>query len=455
MTQLFGGQPRPLPFDLQFSANGEKAIQTNPADISQNLDWPTADETERVAVVLELSLQEYVVLASAVDVGRDIAYNENSNDVWWIWVRSIRMSICDQIADCIANNAATQAAMTQYLIDSGAISPNSIEPNSTTVNDRMPQSVQDTDIYSPPDGCDNDILWAGIKEIALRLDDNARNILEVALVINDIAQRYSTLISAIPVIGSVAGNIAKGFTETIPDIYNSFNAYSSESNVEELACTLFEIVCEDCRYPTFAEVAQAIASNALPAFADWSNVNIATALSQFIQTGSFTPSLVWHSMLIFELVILYMNATFNGNSGTEAIGFWAALGEDEPSDDWELLCDCVPPDYPVPKFIAPCFGGGIAGQNLTNIGGVRWRAETTHRSVPDEAVMIGAVDDVAFQITNIAWSHLPFTAQGYQNEAFGCFVAVIPQLTNIRQFGYTWPNGAGLRAIEFDMLPAT
>lgn len=46
------------------------------------------DINERVTVTMELSLREYITLATTIDVGRDIAYGEQSDVVWWLWCRA-------------------------------------------------------------------------------------------------------------------------------------------------------------------------------------------------------------------------------------------------------------------------------------------------------------------------------------------------------------------------------
>lgn len=66
--------------------------------------WPE-DSDERVDLIFNLSLNEYNVLANAIDVGSDIAYGEDALRVVWLWLRNMRcpVSICDLVRDAIAN----------------------------------------------------------------------------------------------------------------------------------------------------------------------------------------------------------------------------------------------------------------------------------------------------------------------------------------------------------------
>jgi len=336
----------PLDRSIEFSPNGTPQEETVAfLDLSE---WPTVDGTERVRLVFDWSLEEFVAMATAIDIGRDIGYGGNSGIIWWTWIRGlVSMSICDDVANCISENQSVQDAITNYLIESGITSPNTIDPDSTNVDERMPQATQQSDISSTPSGCDQDILWAGIREMVTRLDDQARQILEQAQVINDIYQRYANLVAAIPILGDLAADISNNFTEVIPDMLNSFNAYSSVSNMDDLACELFELVCSDCKYPTYEQVADTVASHAFGTLINWEAMSLATVVSQFIQTGTYTPTLVWHSMLLFELFTLYIGGKFGSASGSKTLTQWVKLGEDIPSNDWETLCGpCGVTEYP-------------------------------------------------------------------------------------------------------------
>lgn len=331
---------RDLPYPLDRSVSIEE--ETPVSGVFDISDWPTIDPDEQVQLSMLITLNEFVKLASMVDVGRDIAYPNEQVNMWWLWLRVFQVGCmidCVDVANCVETSSETQSAIANYLVASGYGNPNSLDPNSTTIGDRMPTSVQNSSVNGDLESCDLDVLWGAVLEIATRLDENARTLLENLIVINDIAQRYVGLVEAIPIIGDVAGSIAKEFTEVIPDIYNSFNAYSSTEHIEQLACEIFEQVCAECRYPTFAEVVNTVAASAFGDLLSWDSINLAVVIADFIEVTGFTPTLVWYSMLEFELFTLYAGASWNGLSGNAAIGMWAALGADNPSTDWQLLCE--------------------------------------------------------------------------------------------------------------------
>jgi len=83
---IFNSTPRGLPWRLRGVVS---PVQTTPGDApdDQTLQWPTTDPDEVVSMEVRLSLNECVALATAVDVGRDIAYNTQSQELWLLWCR--------------------------------------------------------------------------------------------------------------------------------------------------------------------------------------------------------------------------------------------------------------------------------------------------------------------------------------------------------------------------------
>lgn len=106
--------------------------------------WPS-DPDERVVIPFSLSLNEYNVLASAIDVGSDIAYGADGPRVMWLWLRNMRCevtmpstaccgpSISDRInAESYNNSQAAiyTANMAQFVTDGNSTAE--LAPNMTT-----------------------------------------------------------------------------------------------------------------------------------------------------------------------------------------------------------------------------------------------------------------------------------------------------------------------------------
>lgn len=314
------------------------------------------DNDEKINIVLNLSLNEFVAIASSIDVGSDIAYGDDRNLIWWTWVRSFigtaATMTCEDVADCIEGeiaegNTTLINSLTQNNIANGTGGNyNRVNGDITTVLDRnSPLSLQEE--INPEFECNLDALWGGIRHgIVERLDDTARDLLEDLAVINDIPQRFQAFIDVIPVLGDIAEGIVTLATEVIPDILNLYNSYSSEAILDEIACDLFAMVCDECRYPTFEELYNYYSTLGYELSA--MNAQTLAPLMQKIagMIGALQPSsVVYHSMITFQLFTLYLQAEWNGNAGVGAILKFAKIGEDFASNNWFDLCDSCDNPY--------------------------------------------------------------------------------------------------------------
>lgn len=134
----YDGDARPLPWPVRNPLVYSRTTETDPEHDGSVFVWPE-DSDERVPIVFNLSLNEFVVLASAIDAGSDIAYGIDAIRVWWLWDRVLRVptNICDAIINCINNNPATMAAIVDQLIVN------------TTFNEYLTQTSVADNIYPP------------------------------------------------------------------------------------------------------------------------------------------------------------------------------------------------------------------------------------------------------------------------------------------------------------------
>jgi len=264
---------------------------------------------------------------------------------------------CEDIADCIETDEGTQAAIAsaitineliqQAVIEQlgGLGDTNSVNATRTRIADRNMPSSLDEPVRDMIE-CNLDGLWSGIREIVERLDDIARDMLEDLAALNDLPQRYQAFIDVVPIVGDVAEGIATAATELIPDILNAYNSYSSEEELDEIACDLFSLVCAECRYPTYKEILDYYAGLGYE-MSDMDAMTTALMVSNLVgmMGGSPPPQLVYFSTVTFALFALYLQATFNGISGTVAISRFAKLGEDLANNNWQELCETCGQTY--------------------------------------------------------------------------------------------------------------
>lgn len=83
------GDTRDLPEDLLLSDGYNVAVLQDAVPLLDLSDWSDPDPDVRISVTLDVSLNEYIALANCVDIGRDIAYGDNSGYLWWLWCRAV------------------------------------------------------------------------------------------------------------------------------------------------------------------------------------------------------------------------------------------------------------------------------------------------------------------------------------------------------------------------------
>jgi len=333
-----GGDIRPLPYPLNLSETIQGVVSGGEIDQAVLENWSTSDPDESVRVVLNLSLNEYVALASAIDVGRDIAYGDNSMEIWWIWIRAlVDMNSCEDVADCIESDSTVQSAINNVTEVSGAVNPDRYPPNNQ-LTDRFPQASTQ-EIYPPPENCDLDKLWSGIREMVGRLDEGGRDLLDDLVNLNDKAERLQGIVDLVPILGDLIADVADFFTETIPDVANAYDAWSSEAVLDDIACAIFTQVCSECRYPTFEEVMNYYTGFAPDDFPSYAVASLQLAWNATKSVISAFPEQVYYAINSLQLFIYALDAKWVGNRGRRTIPVWCSLGEDVPTDNWIVLCD--------------------------------------------------------------------------------------------------------------------
>lgn len=255
---------------------------------------------------------------------------------------------CQDVADCIETSFTVQQTINNYLEQSGTLDPN-LGSETATIENRVTDPSTDT-IADSPDPCDFDKLWAGIREMVERIDQEGRDMLEDLAVINDQVQQIQRFIEIVPIIGNLINSVVDFFTEQIPDILNAYNSFSSPSALDAVACDIFEMVCSECRYPTYDEILQYFGSHSMAGLPPLE----ASTMSQVWDIAKglpiAVPTVTWYTVNALQVLTLGLGGTWVGNFGQRTFGIWCSFGEDNPNDNWSILCNACP-DPPFELFI--------------------------------------------------------------------------------------------------------
>ena len=374
---------RPLPFPLKHPESGNTEAPESEPQALLPFEWNELDSDAVISVRMDLSLNEYVALATAIDVGRDIAFNDDSNWIWQIWTKAYRgladVMSCEDIADCIETNQSVQDAIAASNTANGLINPDQMTDTiNNYINQRFPATQRDEPIAPPPDECDLDALWTGILEIVTRLDENSRDAWQDLSAIADKADRIAEAIAIIPLLGDVPGEILEFLAEVIPDLLTAYEAHSSTEVLEDIACDLFSLVCAECRYPTANELYNYYASFGVTGIQDLLSYGVDAAVDYLIGSSTLANAVVFFTTNAIQLYFRYLGGTWLGKRGLKWLAIWANIGEDNPNNGWELLCDGCDDGTWTVEFDFTVTDGGFVRQAGANrgdwINGVGWQS---------------------------------------------------------------------------------
>lgn len=328
---MFNSSSRPIQYPLDRTLVPSQTGIGTESPPSVIPEWQTTDNDERVTITMNLSLNEFVALASSVDVGRDIAYGEDAIKIWDIWVRAINtMSICDTVADCIDTSQAVKDAIATNNSQNGV--PTTTDGSNSIVG-------TDNTLFS------NDNLLDGRCDY----DEIGGQCLEFIEYMNKIAVDWIEGMVALAVGGEIAGYIAQTVPITkvaVPDfgdlidwitdeVLTQYNGAYDDALRNQATCLLLKECCQDCELTL---------DNVINVFATQTGFGINPAKSwnaviEDLITLSLADGIVYGTWQLIAIT-WKIGANFLGLSGLNAIKY--ALSKADPIDPAILGCDPCP-----------------------------------------------------------------------------------------------------------------
>jgi hypothetical protein len=329
------GRSRILPFPLYNQVTNGNTIDPVTESVAGSFVWPE-DSTERVVFPLYISLDEYVAISSAIDVGADIAYPEQYIEVIHIWMRQ-GMDICQIIANCI-NDPDSPAR--QAVIDLATSSPDITNYNITNVQGMTTEQIASNVLDK---GCDASDVAGAVIAIVDKFDEYITDALQIIELGTNDEERIASIIAGVPVFGALpVDEVIDVMQDILEDLAENYLAGMTptwrDSVSEQLYCLALEQ--PDCKL-TFAllyEYFQTRAVSGLDLFATVYD------LANFITGGDFAnDELVLSGMYAILLASLKTGSEF---FGMEAPLIGAITRDALPSSAWEDWDECEPPPPP-------------------------------------------------------------------------------------------------------------
>lgn len=303
---------------------------------------------DKIWLALEVDKQSWVDLFSATMTGADLMYKDNAHQVLWILWKAAKMgTFCQQVADCITSNAATQGALEQWLSDSG------LSGGAGNPEERLSDEVLGQDWLAGLD-CDNDKLWGACQEVVDGVFDSTLEILQRLDLISNNTELMGELLDSIPIVGGLL-SFAFDFTTWMLDTAKAlFLAADSPDIRDELCCDLFCLAQASCEL-TMANVQTTFKTNAIsqPPPAMSSLAENLQWLMELTLTGD-TDLKIASTVCLMGVMVMEFGGSFGQMAlGVKSMQQLAAIGViEEASSGWTVTCDECPDAWCVEYTVA-------------------------------------------------------------------------------------------------------
>lgn len=243
---------------------------------------------------------------------------------------------CDQIADCIENDAATQAAIAEA-ITSNTLIQNAINNvyNPVPGGGTMPPEVSGQNVTGPNPTCNLDALWGYIDTGIESMNAANRDSQEVIETLSQPAERLATLLSAIPGVGILPVDeiVAYGQGLWSDDLFTAYVANDTAPYRTQLKCDLF-CIARDAGCVVSVDMLVDLFLDRL----SFSGAKTLDYIVSYLVAGTWVGTEINDTFYLAQALWLKYGDQFFHILGLPGIGILFGLGE--PSDDWTLLCDC-------------------------------------------------------------------------------------------------------------------
>ncbi len=238
------------------------------------------------------------------------------------------VDICDLIIECIDD---PESGVSQAIINTV------INSSSTEIIDSG-QGQSDLIIGDGNNpACDLDILWGGINNLVDQLDVNnldALQILEVAT--NSAEWATDVLAGVLGVKAPIINSVLEWALFIQESILENYEAQITTAYLDQVKCDLFCIAKENNCELTPTDLVDYFFDRLA---SQLTFASLLTESLEFIFFGTWTGSEIADAMMLSQLVFRAQFGQWFDFIAFRSIDLDMRLGFDDPSDDWELLCD--------------------------------------------------------------------------------------------------------------------
>ena len=295
---------------------------------------PFSFPPEGASLLFHFTEESFLRVLSALINGAALTYPDTWLQVVWDFLKNVEypVSLCDQIAECIASNAATQAAIRDFVT------------GDTEIN----QHIQEVSTAGQPmtgpqiealigDSCDEDAAFGGWTALIRQMDANNRDLFERIEVGTNAIERTNLTISALPGIGLLPIDELFGFfDELLDNLVENYAAQYTTTLEDELRCDLFCLALDNDCGLNFDQLFTYFNDRIGGSFTVES---LLLDILSFIGSGSWSGTQIVDAMMLLQVSILRTSSTFI-DFPVYSLQKTYTLGLNDPDPDWSTLCDC-------------------------------------------------------------------------------------------------------------------
>jgi len=329
--------PRKLPYPLNRNLQNVGDTSLDTIEVPYLNDWASLDPSEKVRVSLLLSLDEWVILASSIDVGRDVGFSEESDAVWDLWSRVLAsLDFCQDVADCILDpNSPAYDAVAQLAY---AVAEDAIRAYAQSLNNANLAG------NSNPD-CDKDILFGQCLQLVEYLNQVNIDILEIFEVLTNPIEIGAQVIGQVTGLDEASVDALIGWVAFVQqNIEDNYLAQITQQYLEERACEIFCLALNnDCILDpdTLYTIWQDRLNSQVTI--DGLIKDSLNYLISGIWTGTEIADFMFYSQLAFRSQAGKIIEEFAYND----IDFRLKGYSNDPDPDWQFLCTSCEWEYTI------------------------------------------------------------------------------------------------------------
>lgn len=343
MPTPFGGENRALPFELRSALVVSDEVPE--ASAGSTLPPFPEDPDERITVLHRWSLNEFVAMASCVDVGSDIAFGDQSVLMWWIWATSIMADLCDEVAQClidenpaivdalanlIQNNATIRNAINAANAENGGSTPGMPITENQALQDLLPENVK------VDDECDLDALWGACLYLVQSANRAITDVFEQLEATSNTIEAMAIAAETIPAAGNYVSAAAQFADQLAENIAEGYAGAYTEEYEQQLACLLFCLAKQNCSLD-LETVLDEIGAR-LDFFETLADFGV---LMTQVGAGTWSGDSIADVAFWTYFAALRFGQEFGSTIGIRPLTVLMSLGADQlASDNWSVLCAC-------------------------------------------------------------------------------------------------------------------